>query len=781
MPWHIEKRGSRHCVVKNGESTPVPGGCHATRAEAIRHQRALYAGEAVSEIEVMTNGDEKPLAMVALYPRAEEAEALATDGGHEANDLHVTLVFLGEAEDVNEDLVTEAAGLVASELNALQGVVGGVGQFAEQEDGRPAILLPDVNGLTLLRERLVDELGHRGIRSPSEHGFLPHMTLRYADKEELPDASAIGQELHFDDVSVVVGDRRTDYPLSGARVASAEGSTVMQKKAIFDSLGNVIGWTSGNGSDEEMTISFSSPGFTPTLSNSSATNQVSMPPDSEAEWEGVLAVEGIATADGRYLMPGKIGHRELPLTLMAQKVTDEGHKGAEVAGKIVEIRREQRSDLGDDAVAIIGRGVFADTEEGLEAATLLADEVLRGVSIDFAPTATHLLDPETLEILDEDSLDVMDLLGGQFVRGFEGKIMGATLCAFPAFEESTMEIVETPDKVVVASIFMRALTASAAGLAPLLPPYDWFFKPEPSEPCPLTVTPQGEVYGHLALWNQCHRSIADHCEMAPRSRSGYAYFHTGSLATADGRNVNVGRITVGNGGHASVSSYLGTQGAIEHYDKTGLVGAFVRATDGNHGIWLSGAVRSDCPAEKVRDMQANPPSGDWREEKGRLELCAALSVPVAGFPVPRYEAALVASGADERVVALVASGYTEPGMTTRKDQRKFEQLKKTAWSALTPKIDERAWADDGSWLGELESDDFQRITAEGRRRAAARGAALPDGSFPIEKCRGEGPSAENAIRAQGRADPAKRGRVRAHIRRRVRSLGCSGPIFEKYR
>jgi len=479
-------------------------------------------------------------------------------------------------------------------------------------------------------------------------------------------------------------------------------------------------------------------------------------------WEAVLAVEGLKTSDGRYLMPGKIGHRDLPLTLMAQTITDEGHKGAFVAGKITEIWKVERPDLGDGAIAIMGSGVFSSDEDGQRAQGLMEEEVLRGVSIDFAPTESYLLDPETLERVDESELDLFDVLGGKFVRGFEGEIMGATLCPFPAFEDSTMHIVETPDKVVVACAFTvrTVLTASAAGLAPLRPPFDWFHMAEPEQPTPLTVTDDGQVYGHLALWNQCHRSLADACEMAPRSRSGYAFFHTGSIKCDNGDKVNVGRITVGEGGHASVSPYLGMQGAIDHYDKTGMVGAFVRATDGRHGIWLSGAVRSDCPAEKVRDMEANPPSGDWREEKGRLELCAALSVPVAGFPVPRYEAALVASGNDERVVALVASGYSEPGALSRAGQRRIETLKTLARKSLV------------TW-----DDGFADISAAERKKAAQSGAALPDGSFPIRNCQ----DAANAIRAQGRTAPGNRARVRAHIRKRVSALGCSGGIFDPYK
>src|SRR3989304_4121598 len=45
MPWQIAKRGDNWCVVKEGESEPIKGGCHASRSEALKHQRALYAKE----------------------------------------------------------------------------------------------------------------------------------------------------------------------------------------------------------------------------------------------------------------------------------------------------------------------------------------------------------------------------------------------------------------------------------------------------------------------------------------------------------------------------------------------------------------------------------------------------------------------------------------------------------------------------------------------------------------------------------------------------------------
>jgi len=42
MPYELKKSGGQYCVYKKGDSSPVPGGCHATRKEAVAHMRALY-------------------------------------------------------------------------------------------------------------------------------------------------------------------------------------------------------------------------------------------------------------------------------------------------------------------------------------------------------------------------------------------------------------------------------------------------------------------------------------------------------------------------------------------------------------------------------------------------------------------------------------------------------------------------------------------------------------------------------------------------------------------
>jgi hypothetical protein len=182
------------------------------------------------------------------------------------------------------------------------------------------------------------------------------------------------------------------------------------------------------------------------------------------------------------------------------------------------------------------------------------------------------------------------------------------------------------------------------GVFPLKPPSGWFDLPEAETPTPLTFQKDGKVYGHIALWGSCHTGFLNgavaECVQPPPSKTDYQHFHLGVIETQEGQDVRVGKITYATG-HAPLSA--SAKVAADHYDHTGSVGAFVRARNGSLGIWVSGSVRSDISAEGFRDLRANPPSGDWRSLNRNLELVAALSVPVPGFPIPRAEVALAAS------------------------------------------------------------------------------------------------------------------------------------------
>ena len=55
----------------------------------------------------------------------------------------------------------------------------------------------------------------------------------------------------------------------------------------------------------------------------------------------------------------------------------------------------------------------------------------------------------------------------------------------------------------------RALSASA-------PPMSWFEDPHLEKLTPLTITEDGQVFGHAAGWGVCHIGM-DKCVMAPKS------------------------------------------------------------------------------------------------------------------------------------------------------------------------------------------------------------------------------------------------------------------------
>jgi hypothetical protein len=181
---------------------------------------------------------------------------------------------------------------------------------------------------------------------------------------------------------------------------------------------------------------------------------------------------------------------------------------------------------------------------------------------------------------------------------------------------------------------------------PVNPPKAWFEDPGLSRKTRLTVTDEGHVFGHLAAWNECHRDVAmRECVMAPHSRQGYAPFHLGTVFTAEGEEVSVGKIVMDTR-HASIN--LGYSAAALHYDNTGDEIAVIRCGEDEFGIWFSGAIVPEATPHKVAKLRRSPLSGDWRREKGSLELTAALAVNAPAFPVYSME--------DDEQMALVAAG-----------------------------------------------------------------------------------------------------------------------------
>lgn len=203
------------------------------------------------------------------------------------------------------------------------------------------------------------------------------------------------------------------------------------------------------------------------------------------------------------------------------------------------------------------------------------------------------------------------------------------------------------------------LALVAAG-GPMAPPKDWFTPPDMLRPTPIQVLPNGRVYGHIAAWAGTPHIGLPGQVRPPKSRSNYAYFRTGVVATADGTDQPVGQLTLA-GGHAPLSADAAR--AVQHYDDTASAIADVNVGEDRNGIWVAGAVRPDVTDAQIRALRASAPSGDWRVINGSHELVAICQVNSPGFPIPRAEC-MVAAGA---VTALVAAGAQDMFMRRMAD------------------------------------------------------------------------------------------------------------------
>jgi len=407
----------------------------------------------------------------------------------------------------------------------------------------------------------------------------------------------------------------------------------------------------------------------------------------EIPYHVILAPEGKATDDGRIFAPGSIGWRDLPLSLMAMTETpgEGGHAGAELCGKINSIYR----DDSDKPTLIAGDGVFEDSDFGHDIADKVDQGFLTGNSVDLAVLGAKLCMRD--DVVDEDGfwldgLDVNDVPEVDVLALFFGEVDGpvlhvitdakigmSTVCPFPAFADATITLAADGrdqrwtifqgvmpylttvhvDQSIRVLHKDDGLTASAAGMVPVVPPREWFNDPELDELTPLTVTDDGRVYGHAFPWGECHISFQSDCTIAPHTQTGYAYYMLKEVETDDGSTVECGTITLDTN-HAG--KHLGWKEAANHYDHTGTAIADVAFGEDEHGGWFSGALRPDASAEAVRKFRGASVSGDWRRIHGNLELVGLLSVNVAGFPIPRPRA-LVSSGDEtSEILTLVAAG-----------------------------------------------------------------------------------------------------------------------------
>ncbi|MFH8466038.1 2'-5' RNA ligase family protein [Streptomyces sp. NPDC017991] len=155
--------------------------------------------------------------MVALYLPADTAAKIAHRDGTDPRDLHITLAYLGDADQLpgHPDDLAQLVAIALDGTEPLTGQIGGIGRFPASGDGEPMFVPVDVPGLTELRTRILDVLAVSPLAGAvrTDHGFTPHITLGYDLPADTPALPPIPVSFHT--VHVVRGPDATPVRLTG--------------------------------------------------------------------------------------------------------------------------------------------------------------------------------------------------------------------------------------------------------------------------------------------------------------------------------------------------------------------------------------------------------------------------------------------------------------------------------------------------------------------------------------------------------------------------------------
>lgn len=598
-------------------------------------------------------------AMIALVPSDDDIGRLTIDGGEEPTQLHLTLAYLGDAADIPEEMqdrITAAMDAIAAVFDPIIANGFSVNLFNPgTEDACVVIGVSGSDSLIDLHASVQSAL--RGISNtfPENHKpWIPHITLAYMQSPETV-AEAIERTgpVTLDRIRVAFAGEEFDYPLGGDVLTAAAGTgpknirwgtdgsmnrclRIMRGK-VKDPGGLCATWhknATGEWPAEEGVPS----------SVEITTASTLEPGATSAPWEGVLTVEGVESGDGREFALGSLDWAALPLPMMYQRQTSDGHMGSYQIGNIDHIARKGNQLYGWGTLDLL-------SEHGPEAYRLMKEKRLRGNSVDVDSVKDADVEfvyapiPEPMEGVAE-LADVVAAMGKPIKEIYHrGRIRGTTLVSFPAFTEAELKISET--EVVTASAeedcgCEAPLTAASHTITlPDVPPAHWFNEPTDAMHGALTITDEGRIFGILAPSGVTHRSVK---AQVPMGNVDYTRWMKSEIPVAGGGRVVAGVIT-GNCGHAATENYGTLANRKKHYDDSCSVFAYAKIGENREKgyVWVAGGLRPGISPDQVSQFFGCSLSGDWQphpDRPGVREFIAALAVPVPGFAMARKQASV---------------------------------------------------------------------------------------------------------------------------------------------
>lgn len=226
-------RGSRFEVV--GQPTKVDGVTHVKVRAVTDVPSAASLLAATPTTAPVDDGEDESLVAAGDEPHTgaaimakvcpEDADRLAVDGGEDADELHMTLMYLGDAAGISQDereAVVEALLHPLGELRATDGEIFAVSMFNPNgtEDGREPCVVGLVSGewATLLHDTVLKAVNNvDGYYPPEQRSpWVAHVTLVYTDDADLSYFTDLVGSVRFDSVEVAFGEDRYEIPLRQA-------------------------------------------------------------------------------------------------------------------------------------------------------------------------------------------------------------------------------------------------------------------------------------------------------------------------------------------------------------------------------------------------------------------------------------------------------------------------------------------------------------------------------------------------------------------------------------
>ena len=438
----------------------------------------LYPPEQTASLTAAAAGEPPTGAMIALVPSADDADYLSVDGGEPAEQMHCTLLYLGEAGDVLREtqtaIVERLRGLVEDQLRGeyeLPIVADGFAVSMFNPDTTDACVVLGLSGedLDIIHSMIVDAVAEAGADTSGQHRpWVPHITLIYtSDAGQVEDLVDRVGPIVLDRLRVAFADRIEDIPLASLPVADDEPAVEQPPEAGEQAGPPDTVSAAAQQEEAPMMPDGECPPGQHLMPDGTCMPDEEMPVETPpayalgtgTPWHAIAAVEGQWSGDGRQFAPGALDWAGMfPQPLKWQPTEQPGHDGSVTVGRVDGAMRQ--------GPLIWAWGVFDDAgEQGGEALRLAQGEFIRGVSIKAddvephdvelvcpAPAAVPELDetPMGLEDLPEDMPD--ELYGGPVCEApkeivHRARMRSLTLVGEAAFPECVLHLGPPPPEL----------------------------------------------------------------------------------------------------------------------------------------------------------------------------------------------------------------------------------------------------------------------------------------------------------------------------------------------